>query len=110
MNSCIPFAETKNNKCAAGNNDCHKNALCIARGDNDFECICPGGYVDRSTNPVTRPGRICIPVSHECSNPSLNDCDSPDKADCFETEEAYICRYTLPPSLLPFLHSFFHSF
>ncbi|KAI1731796.1 calcium-binding EGF domain-containing protein [Ditylenchus destructor] len=77
--------------CATGRNDCDKNARCSQNG-NDFRCACPQGYKDKSTDPVNKPGRVCIPVIPECDNPSLNDCDSPDRAICTDTDDGYLCR------------------
>ncbi|VDN55231.1 unnamed protein product [Dracunculus medinensis] len=81
----------QNNRCSAGNNDCDRNARCIQRGKNDYECACLAGYRDKSPNP-SKPGRVCIPLIPECDNPTLNDCDSPDRAICTDTDEGYICR------------------
>lgn len=54
-----------NDKCKPGNNDCDAKAKCSPRGADDFECACVTGFVDRSPNPVTRPGRICIPCTFD---------------------------------------------
>lgn len=36
--------------------------------------------------------KAMILVIPECDNPSLNDCDSPDRAICIETDDGYLCR------------------
>lgn len=82
----------QNERCSAGHNDCDKNARCVQSGDNDFTCLCPPGFRDKSPDPLTRPGRVCIPLIPECDNPTLNDCDSPDRAICTDTDEGYLCR------------------
>ncbi|OZC08479.1 hypothetical protein X798_04540 [Onchocerca flexuosa] len=83
--------EKRNDRCKQGNNDCDRNARCIEHADNDYVCACPSGYRDKSPNP-NRPGRIAILVIPECDDPTLNDCDSPDRAICTDTDEGYLCR------------------
>uniref|UniRef100_A0A7E4VNX4 Transmembrane cell adhesion receptor mua-3 n=1 Tax=Panagrellus redivivus TaxID=6233 RepID=A0A7E4VNX4_PANRE len=82
----------QNERCNAGLNDCDRNAQCVQKGDNDFSCLCPPGFKDKSPDPIRRPGRVCIPLIPECDNPTLNDCDSPDRAICTDTDEGYLCR------------------
>uniref|UniRef100_A0A915K0L1 Uncharacterized protein n=1 Tax=Romanomermis culicivorax TaxID=13658 RepID=A0A915K0L1_ROMCU len=79
--SCEPF--NLNEKCSKGNNDCDPNARCIPQGANDYVCLCPPGYKDKSPNIQSRP------VIPECDNPSLNDCD--ENAHCFEQEDGFTC-------------------
>ncbi|VDM80423.1 unnamed protein product, partial [Strongylus vulgaris] len=44
-----------NQLCESGRHDCDKNAQCIERGTNDYECVCKPGFLDRSPLPH-RPG------------------------------------------------------
>ncbi|KIH59258.1 EGF-like domain protein [Ancylostoma duodenale] len=80
-----------NDRCTAGKNDCDRNARCSQIGDDDYSCTCPPGFKDKSPS-SSRPGRVCIPVIPECDNPTLNDCDSPDRAICTDTDDGYMCR------------------
>uniref|UniRef100_A0A915D433 Transmembrane cell adhesion receptor mua-3 n=1 Tax=Ditylenchus dipsaci TaxID=166011 RepID=A0A915D433_9BILA len=82
----------RNDQCEIGKNECDRNAKCIFKGAKDYSCICPPGYRDKSPDPVSKPGRVCIPLIPECDNPSLNDCDSPDRAICTDTDDGYLCR------------------
>jgi hypothetical protein len=75
----------RNDRCQAGNNGCDKNARCISKGDDDYSCICPPEFRDKSPDP-NKPGRLCLLRIDECSNSALNDCDSPDRAICTETD------------------------
>uniref|UniRef100_A0A914SDJ7 EGF-like domain-containing protein n=1 Tax=Parascaris equorum TaxID=6256 RepID=A0A914SDJ7_PAREQ len=69
--------EERNDRCLAGKNDCDRNARCIPRGNNDYVCACQAGFRDK--------------IIPECDNPTLNDCDSPDRAICTDTDEGYLC-------------------
>uniref|UniRef100_A0A183FQQ6 VWFA domain-containing protein n=1 Tax=Heligmosomoides polygyrus TaxID=6339 RepID=A0A183FQQ6_HELPZ len=40
-----------NQLCESGRHDCDKNAQCIERGTNDYECVCKAGFLDRSPLP-----------------------------------------------------------
>ncbi|KRZ75495.1 Transmembrane cell adhesion receptor mua-3, partial [Trichinella papuae] len=82
--------EVVNVMCSPGNNDCDPNAQCIPKGEDQFECICPSGYQDKSPNPFSRPGRVCLRTIPACDDPSLNDCDKVN-AVCTETESGYTC-------------------
>ncbi|GMS89863.1 hypothetical protein PENTCL1PPCAC_12038, partial [Pristionchus entomophagus] len=82
----------QNDRCQPGKNDCDRNARCIQIGDNDYSCACPAEFRDKSPDVFNRPGRVCIPVIPECDNPTLNDCDSPDRAICTDTDDGYHCR------------------
>lgn len=56
------FLVNINNRCTIkGNNDCDPNARCIPQGANEFICVCPAGYKDKSPNIQTKSGRLCIP-------------------------------------------------
>lgn len=55
--------------CITGRNDCDKNARCTQNG-NDFRCACPQGYKDKSTDPVNKPGRVCIPGEYSIERES----------------------------------------
>ncbi|KHJ44769.1 EGF-like domain protein [Trichuris suis] len=79
-----------NKMCEPGRNDCDRNAECFAKGANEFVCVCPSGYQDKSPNPISRPGRVCLPYIPVCDNPSLNDCDR-ENAVCTETGESFSC-------------------
>lgn len=52
-------ALSQNNFCSQPT-DCDQNADCLPVGADSFTCRCRAGYVDRSPNPGTRPGRQCI--------------------------------------------------
>lgn len=51
----------RNELCNIGMHDCDKNARCVQEGENNYKCICPGGYKDKSPDPERHPGRVCIP-------------------------------------------------
>lgn len=60
-----------NDLCEEGKNDCDKNAKCIERGADGYECVCNVGYTDKSPEPI-RPGRKC--VEQVCSDPKRHNC------------------------------------
>ncbi|VDP44535.1 unnamed protein product [Soboliphyme baturini] len=70
-------------------NDCHRLAICIERGNDEYECRCRDGYVDVSKD-KDYPGRICREIVNECQNPSLNNCSR--FADCTDLEVGYECH------------------
>uniref|UniRef100_A0A913I4D2 EGF-like domain-containing protein n=1 Tax=Strongyloides stercoralis TaxID=6248 RepID=A0A913I4D2_STRER len=77
--------------CSIGSHSCDKNAKCISKSNGEYTCICNPGFIDKSPN-KNDPGKVCIPLIHECDNPSLNDCDSPDRAICIDNDEGYNCQ------------------
>ncbi|KAK5980917.1 hypothetical protein GCK32_013403, partial [Trichostrongylus colubriformis] len=78
-----------NQICESGRHDCDKNAQCIERGTNDYECVCKAGFLDRSPLPH-RTGRECRELINECLDSSLNDCDP--AATCRDTPDSYECE------------------
>lgn len=79
-----------NQICESGKHECDKNARCVEKGANDYECVCNAGFIDKS--PLThRPGRKCVePI---CSDDSKHDCHS--AAICEENDsvpEKYTCK------------------
>uniref|UniRef100_A0A915PRP0 Uncharacterized protein n=1 Tax=Setaria digitata TaxID=48799 RepID=A0A915PRP0_9BILA len=75
-------------ECAAGTDDCDKNANCIDT-DDGYICTCREGYIDESPNQSQRPGRICREQANECAlgthNCSVN-------ADCIDLPRGFLCR------------------
>ncbi|VDN31752.1 unnamed protein product [Cylicostephanus goldi] len=53
------------NECLTGENDCDRSARCIDT-DDGYLCACPSGFIDRSPDPVTKPGRLCVAEQNEC--------------------------------------------
>ncbi|KHJ76705.1 EGF-like domain protein, partial [Oesophagostomum dentatum] len=42
-------------------NDCHSAAICSeVSGPEKYTCQCRDGYIDKSPNRNTRPGRVCV--------------------------------------------------
>ncbi|VDO12622.1 unnamed protein product, partial [Haemonchus placei] len=78
-----------NQLCESGRHDCDKNAQCIERGTNDYECVCKPGFLDRSPLPH-RPGRKCL--ERVCLDDTKHDCHA--AAVCQEVDgpEKYTCK------------------
>ncbi|CAD5215432.1 unnamed protein product [Bursaphelenchus okinawaensis] len=76
------------NECLIGEHDCDLNARCIDT-DDSYLCSCPSGFMDKSIDPVRRPGRHCVAERNECLEGTHN-C-SPD-AICTDTSESFVCR------------------
>ncbi|EPB77461.1 von Willebrand factor type A domain protein [Ancylostoma ceylanicum] len=53
------------NECLTGEHDCDRSARCIDT-DDGYLCACPSGFIDRSPDPVARPGRLCVAEQNEC--------------------------------------------
>ncbi|VDM82802.1 unnamed protein product [Strongylus vulgaris] len=53
------------NECLTGENDCDRSARCIDT-DDGYLCACPSGFIDRSADPVSKPGRLCVAEQNEC--------------------------------------------
>lgn len=51
----------QNNLCDPGKNDCDRNSRCVLDGDNEYQCLCPPGFKDKSQDLINKPGRVCIP-------------------------------------------------
>ena len=66
------------NECATGQHDCHVHATCTDLVDG-FGCRCNEGFLDRSPNLQTQPGRICeakpTPPPPECQVQDTNSCN-----------------------------------
>lgn len=76
------------NECELKTHDCDRSARCIDT-DDGYLCACPSGFIDRSTDPVAKPGRLCVAEQNECLD-GANRC-SPN-ALCTDTESGYVCR------------------
>uniref|UniRef100_A0A914WTS8 EGF-like domain-containing protein n=1 Tax=Plectus sambesii TaxID=2011161 RepID=A0A914WTS8_9BILA len=72
-------------------NDCHPAGTCKPQGAS-YTCECLQGYVDRSPDVQTKPGRVCVLTQPICLDPVQNDCHP--AAICSETSgpEKYTCR------------------
>ena len=79
---CAARIRTEQTDPCSGQTECASQARCSPVGDSDFTCACPQGFVDRSPELPSKPGRVCVPRVFSCDNPSLNDCDSPERAVC----------------------------
>ncbi|VDO52382.1 unnamed protein product [Haemonchus placei] len=86
-----------NQLCESGRHDCDKNAQCIERGTNDYECVCKPGFLDRSPLPhrpvfahVNGLGRKCL--ERVCLDDTKHDCHA--AAVCQEVDgpEKYTCK------------------
>ncbi|KAK6027850.1 EGF-like domain protein, partial [Ostertagia ostertagi] len=53
------------NECELGTHDCDRSARCIDT-DDGFLCACPAGFIDRSPDTISRPGRLCVAEQNEC--------------------------------------------
>ncbi|KAK6743395.1 hypothetical protein RB195_010571 [Necator americanus] len=76
------------NECLTGEHDCDRSARCIDT-DDSYLCACPSGFIDKSPDPVARPGRLCIAEQNECLD-GTHRC-SPN-ALCTDTQSGYVCR------------------
>uniref|UniRef100_A0A8R1I3Q6 EGF-like domain-containing protein n=2 Tax=Caenorhabditis japonica TaxID=281687 RepID=A0A8R1I3Q6_CAEJA len=73
-------------------NDCHPAGTCRATGAQSYTCECLAGYADRSPDPRSKPGRLCVLTEPVCLDPEQNDCHA--AAICSEVNgpEKYTCR------------------
>ncbi|KHN76197.1 Transmembrane cell adhesion receptor mua-3 [Toxocara canis] len=70
--------------------DCDSVAECFSEQPGYFQCRCPKGFVDISSD-RRFPGRKCKKRSDPCQDYSLHDCDS--VAECFSEQPGYFqCR------------------
>ncbi|KAL3070193.1 hypothetical protein niasHT_039386 [Heterodera trifolii] len=69
-------------------NDCDRSAKCIDT-DESYICACPQGFLDQSSDPMNKPGRLCVAEINECAL-GQHRC-SPD-AICEDTPSGYVCR------------------
>ena len=69
------------NECLLGTHDCGAGANCI-NIDDGYICSCQQGFLDKSVDPLHRPGRVCVAEQNECQQ-GTHSC-SPD-AICFDT-------------------------
>uniref|UniRef100_A0A1I7VU29 Transmembrane matrix receptor MUP-4 n=1 Tax=Loa loa TaxID=7209 RepID=A0A1I7VU29_LOALO len=84
---------TSNGQCITFNhcekyNDCDLVAICSNTYDG-YQCQCPPGFLDTSSDPLRLPGRKCTRLINECGT-NKHDC-SP-YATCIDTLESYLCQ------------------
>ncbi|CAD6188433.1 unnamed protein product [Caenorhabditis auriculariae] len=78
-----------NQICENGRHDCDRNARCIERGANDYECVCNVGFIDKSPLPH-RLGRKCL--ERVCTDDTKNDCDVAATCEEVDGPEKYTCK------------------
>ncbi|CAI4230491.1 unnamed protein product [Auanema sp. JU1783] len=78
-----------NQICEGGKHDCDRNARCIERGSNDYECVCNAGFLDKSPLPH-RPGRRCL--EQICNDDKKHDCHTAAICQEVDTPEKYTCK------------------
>ncbi|KAI6201465.1 hypothetical protein M3Y96_00844600 [Aphelenchoides besseyi] len=76
------------NECLTSEHDCDPSAKCIDTAEG-YLCACAAGFLDKSPEPIKRPGRVCVAEQNECLQGTHN-C-SPDSI-CSDTPESFVCR------------------
>ncbi|KAK6054421.1 EGF-like domain protein [Cooperia oncophora] len=87
--SCDDDCRKANQLCESGRHDCDKNAQCIERGANDYECVCKAGFLDRSPLPH-RMGRKCL--ERVCLDDTKHDCHVAAICEEVDGPEKYTCK------------------
>ncbi|KAE9418454.1 hypothetical protein Angca_009775 [Angiostrongylus cantonensis] len=75
-------------ECSAGTHDCDVNARCTDT-DESFICTCNSGYLDKSPDQTTKPGRVCTQFHNECQE-NRHNCSV--NAECVDLADGFMCR------------------